>query len=201
MVVLAVAAFTVAGVARAGRSARMTICAGNIRQLVLGETEYAAEYNGSGAPFCMDSRGLWTWSYKFWEPTLLQFIGGTSNVNQFNNGKVRPATLCTVQDIRVSRGAPGWKGAQQIRRFHDASAKPRLPERHDQWLPFVGNHRFRRCGTTHLRHRVKRLQQPARAAGNPTFHGSIAYRSTVYIQAWYRMAFVITGRFKSIARI
>lgn len=73
--------------AQASKSARMTICAGNIRQLVLGESEYAAEDNGAGTPFCMDPRGQWTWSYMFWESTLLQFIGGTSNVNQFNNGK------------------------------------------------------------------------------------------------------------------
>ena len=73
--------------AEASKSARMTICAGNIRQLVLGESEYAAEDNGAGTPFCMDPRGQWTWSYMFWESTLLQFIGGTSNVNQFNNGK------------------------------------------------------------------------------------------------------------------
>ncbi len=73
--------------AQAGKAARMTICAGNMRQLVLGETEYAAEDNGAGTPFCMDPRGQWTWSYMFWESTLLQFIGGTSNVDQFNNSK------------------------------------------------------------------------------------------------------------------
>ena len=69
--------------ATAQKVARMTLCASNMRQLVLGETEYAAEYNGSGTPFCTDGGTNdidWTWSSHFWESLLMPMVNNQAKV-------------------------------------------------------------------------------------------------------------------------
>ena len=69
--------------ATAQKVARTTLCASNMRQLAIGETEYASEYAGSGTPFCTDGGANdidWTWSTHFWESLLMPMVNNQAKV-------------------------------------------------------------------------------------------------------------------------
>ena len=66
--------------ASAQKVARETLCASNMRQLVIGETIYSSEYDGSGTPFCADGYKDWTWSTRFWESLLMPMVNNQAKI-------------------------------------------------------------------------------------------------------------------------
>ncbi|NNM86655.1 MAG: prepilin-type N-terminal cleavage/methylation domain-containing protein [Phycisphaerales bacterium] len=60
--------------------ARMTTCASNMRQLVLGENEYSVEWNGAGTPFTIEGPAGLTWADHFWEMLLMPEVNYQSKI-------------------------------------------------------------------------------------------------------------------------
>ena len=64
----------------AEKLARTTVCANNMRQLVLGENEYAVEWNGAGTPFTIEGPAGITWADHFWEMLLMPEVNYQSKI-------------------------------------------------------------------------------------------------------------------------